>query len=269
MARQLGSLAIGAKIKLGTIYGKKIAWKISDKNHAGYPANSVSLITEKIIKIMAFDAKEAESGDTNRKAVGNNRYLYSNLLQWLNKDNASGWYAAEHGTDAPPTKVNCLGYNGYDNIPGFLNAWTANEKAALLNTTVTVNKPTVDGGEQENVTRKIFLLSCKEVNLTGNIAEGSIHPLFSDEASRVAQPTADAVANSDYTISGLNTTSGWYWWLRSPYVSVSQDARGVSYDGELSGSSVGYGYWGLRKRNWSATQPMGTDAIRWCLTSRL
>ena len=52
MAKALSSLAAGALVKdTGTLYnGKAIVWKIADKNHAGYPANSVTLITERIWK---------------------------------------------------------------------------------------------------------------------------------------------------------------------------------------------------------------------------
>ena len=49
MAKALSSLAVGALVKdTGTLYnGKPIVWKIADKGHTGYPANSVTLITER------------------------------------------------------------------------------------------------------------------------------------------------------------------------------------------------------------------------------
>jgi len=221
MARTLGSLNIGDKVKFGSIYGNPIVWVISDKDHPGYPANSVSLITEKIIKLMAFDAIEASNsnltGNHNGFINGNSRYGYSNILQWLNKD-TSPWYVAQHDADAPPTQGNCLYNNHYDDIPGFLNSWSADEKAALLDTTVDSGYMWGQNGysysTNEKVTSKIFLLSWEEVG--GSAIPTSTHPLFSDNASRVAYPTADAIANSDYKDQNkLGTEMGWDYWLRS------------------------------------------------------
>jgi hypothetical protein len=250
MAKTLGSLAVGAKVKIGTYHGSPIILQISDKDHAGYPANAVSLITERIIRIAMFDGKEAANSDTSRRSYGNNRYQYSNLLQWMNKDGAANaWYAAQHSADAAPTDANSsTGNNGYDDKPGFLNEWSANDKAALLDTTVVVNKASVDGGGQENVTSKVFLLSYAEVGLSGDTAEGTVHQLFASggNAGRVAKPTADAVSSSEYTNSGLNVDSGWYYWCRSPYVSNSYLVRAVYTDGSAGRNHAYHGNVGVR-----------------------
>lgn len=53
MSKTLGSLSVGAKIEVPVLsayqsrFGAKIVFKIADKNHSGYPSNSVTLITEK------------------------------------------------------------------------------------------------------------------------------------------------------------------------------------------------------------------------------
>lgn len=53
MPKTLGSLTVGAKIEVPVLsayqsrFGSKIVFKIADKNHSGYPSNSVTLITEK------------------------------------------------------------------------------------------------------------------------------------------------------------------------------------------------------------------------------
>jgi hypothetical protein len=250
MAKTLGSLNVGDKVKIGTYHNSPIIWKISDKDHAGYPTGAVSLITERIIRIAMFDGKEAQNSDSSRKNYGNNRYQYANLLQWLNKDGAANdWYTAQHSADAAPTDANSsTSNNGYDDKPGFLNEWSANDKAALLNTTVVVNKASVDGGGQENVTSKIFLLSYAEVGLSGDTAEGSVHQLFATggNAGRVAKPTADAVESSEYKNTGLNVNDGWYYWCRTPYVSNSYHVRSVDTDGSTNYLSAYAGNGGAR-----------------------
>lgn len=118
MAKALSTLAVGALVKdTGTLYnGKPIIWKIADRNHAGYPANSVTLITERIISLKCFDAIESGNSDSNRRSYGNNRWIYSNIRRWLNSQAAAGkWYAAQHSADAPPSNANVWSnYNEYD-----------------------------------------------------------------------------------------------------------------------------------------------------------
>lgn len=250
MAQSINNLAVGSKIKFGSIYGSPIVWKVADKNHAGYPSNSLTFVTDKIIKLLPFDAMEASNSDSDRKSYGNNRYLWSNIRQWLNKADAAGsWYQAQHSADAPPSNANVWSnYNEYDVQAGFLNAFTANERAAILNTTLTVAKASIDGGGSETVTDKIFLLSTTEVGLANEngIAEGSILSLFNTSSNRIAQPTAAAVSNSEYTNASLNASSAWYWWLRTPYASHSYVVRFVVTDGTLNYINAYYGSHGLR-----------------------
>ena len=253
MSKTLGSLPNGALVKdTGTLYyGKPIVWKIADKGHTGYPSGSVTLITEKIITLKCVDAKESGNSDTNRRSYGNNRYSLSNIDRWLNSDAAAGrWWAATHSADAAPTNANVWSnYNEYDAQAGFLNSFSANMKAALLNTTITVAKNTVtDGGGSETITRKLFLASTTEVGLANenNIAEGSKLAIFSDNTSRLAYPTAEAVSNSEYKTSGLAAGSPWWWYLRTPYTSNSYYVRSVSADGALSRASAYNGGEGVR-----------------------
>ena len=246
MAKALSTLAVGALVKdTGTLYnGKPIIWKIADKNHAGYPANSVTLITERIISLKAFDGVEAGNSDSNRRSYGNNRWIYANIRQWLNSGAAAGqWYSAQHSADAPPTKANSAGYNGYDGEAGFLAGFSANFLAALLATTHTVGKASVDGGGTETCTDKIFFATCTEVGLSGDHVCGSKLALFSDNASRQAKPTAECVSKSDYTNSSFNANSFWYWWLADAYASSSCSVRNVNFPGELD---VNHAYYGLR-----------------------
>ena len=78
MAKALSSLAVGTLVKdTGTLYnGKPIVWKIADKGHAGYPANSVTLITERIISLKCFDAIESgKGGNAADQSGGDGEYI--------------------------------------------------------------------------------------------------------------------------------------------------------------------------------------------------
>lgn len=261
MAKQLSSLPNGALVKdtSTTYYGQPIIWRVADKNHTGYPANSVTLITDKIIKIAGFDANEPNNANSDRKNYGNNRYRTSNLRQWLNSNGAANsWWTAQNLTDgttntnnkdAAPTTANMDNYNGYDTEAGFMTNLSAEFAAALLTTTLTVAKNMVtDGGSSETVQDKIFLASTTEVGLANenSIAEGATLAIFSDDASRVAYPTSEAVTNSTYTNSSLTTSKGWYWWLRTPYAADSCHVRGVYAGGALGNRNAGHGSGGVR-----------------------
>lgn len=256
MAKALSTLGVGTtfevpvKAAYRSLLGDYVTFKMADKNHAGYPSSAITLITDKILLLQAFDAQEPSNSDGNRKSYGNNRYSFANLLQWLNSNAAAGkWYSAKHSADAPPTTAACAGYNGYDTRAGFLAMLDDNFVAALMNTTVTVAKNTVtDGGSYETVVSKMFLASTTEVGLANEngIAEGSKLALFSDNTSRLAYPTAQCVSNSNYTNGGFNTSSAWYWWLRTPNSAYSYGVRYVHTSGALDDNNAYNGNRGVR-----------------------
>lgn len=69
---KLSDLPVGAKIKdVDTKYnGNVIIWKIADKNHSGYPSNSVTLISENVLDKRAYETTST--------------YKDSRLRIWLN-----------------------------------------------------------------------------------------------------------------------------------------------------------------------------------------
>lgn len=254
MAQLLSALPVGAKVKdPNTKYsGKPIIFQVAAKGHSGYPGNSVTLLTEKIISLKAFDAIEAGNSVSNRRSYGNNRYAHSNIRQWLNSAAAS-WYAAQHSADAPPSSANVwTNHNPYNTEAGFLTNFSQRFRDALLTTSLTVAKNTVtDGGGSEVVSDKVFLLSNTEVGLANenSVAEGSRLALFSagTDASRIAYPTAEAVTASTYKdTTNLLASKPWYYWLRTPYASYSLSARGVNSSGALDYGYAYYGYYGVR-----------------------
>ena len=190
MSQTLGSLPIGAKIKdTNTKFlGEPIVWLKADKDHTDYPINSTTLITEKIIALRAFDAKEPNNTDSNRKNSGNNKYSVSNIDQWLNSDAVAGqWYTAKHEADqAPTTKSTHVSANTYTEDAGFLNGFSSYFKSQLLETTLKVALNTVtDGGDYESITRKIFLASRAETfgAAENSVMEGSLLSIFSENTN--------------------------------------------------------------------------------------
>ena len=253
VGKLLSTLNVGDAVEVPVVsdwqsrFGANIVWKVADKNHSGYPSNSVTLITEKIIQVMAWDAKEPSNSNSERRDSGNNRHIHSNILQWMNSSAMAGnWYSAKHSTDAPPTNANVWNnYNEYDGWASFLAMLDPDFVAELQNTTLTVVKSSTDGGSYETFTAKMFLASTTEVGFANEngIAEGALLALFSDDASRVAYPTAECVSNSEYSNSKFTTSKGWHWWLRTPNSSNACNVRFVRSDGALYFS---YAYGGLR-----------------------
>lgn len=165
MSQALSALAVGATFEVPvksayqSILGQYVTFKMADKGHTGYPSNSITLITDKIIALLPFDAKEPNNSDSNRKSYGNNRFLHSNILQWLNSNAAAGaWYSAQHSADQAPDTTTNVSVNPYASWAGFLAMLDDNFVAALLETTLTVVKNTVtDGGSYETVAAKCSL----------------------------------------------------------------------------------------------------------------
>lgn len=237
MAQKISALPVKAKVRdTKTKYnGVTIGWVIGDKGHAGYPAGAVTLVAERILTLKCFDAIESGGGNS-RNSYGNNRYIYSNIRQWLNKT-GTGWYVQQHSYDRPPSNANVRNnYNEYDAEAGFKTSFGAEMLSAILPTTLVVAKPTCDGGGSETMTDDIFLLSVTEVGLgtENGISEGSVLAMFSDANSLKCMPTSQAVSKSEYTNTSLSASQNWRWWLRSPNARYGDGARSVSSVGSLS-----------------------------------
>lgn len=258
MAQLLSSLPIGTKVKFGkySVNGETaqpIIWLVVAKNHnpnPAYPSNSVTLLTEKIIDLRAFDAIEKTNPEQYRSKTGNNRYSLSNIDQWLNKDSAGGsWYSAQHETDYAPSDTLVTSGTAYVARPGFLNAFTTEEKNAILDTLIRVVIPSIDGGGYEDISRKVFLPSTTEVGLESenNTAEGGRWSYFSSSSSDRATPLTSQAYN--YSLSSVKpslVSSPWHWWLRTPYYTSTQSARLVNDRGEHSSTYCYDGFRGVR-----------------------
>ena len=146
---------------------------------------TITLMTKHIIRKAAFDAKEPNNTDSNRKDKGNNRWSVSNIRQWLSSDGAAGsWWSAQHEYDAPPIAASVSDAAGaYADAPGFLAGFSADVLQHFTDITNTTNLNNVDGGGTETTVDKVFLPSSTEMGYV-NLTEGSQLSKFTDEASR-------------------------------------------------------------------------------------
>lgn len=212
------TLPIGSIVKdKGTKYfGKEIAWRIVDLNHAGYPANSITLIADKGLDIKA----KGSSGN----------YTDSALRSWLNAD-AATWAKSAEAASAE---------NPYNTEVGFLMNFSQAFKNALLTTTVISN-----GLSGSNTNDKVFIPSTQEMGFTTSYSEGTPISYFNSEARRIAQLTPEALANSDTQVAAQGTiTSPWHWWLRTGDYSSNANAGAsamVDKGGGISRATASYG----------------------------
>ena len=174
MAQLLSNLPNRALIKFGkhqvaSETAQPIIWMVVDKNHSGYPANSVTLITQKIIDLRAYDAKEPNNtSNNNARSRGNTDYELSNINAWLNSSASAGnWYTPTHTYDAPPDDTNALYGTSYQSRPGFLYNFTELERFSILSTTLNVKN-------SKKVTTKVFLPSVVEAGGESTNDDGSV-----------------------------------------------------------------------------------------------
>ena len=248
----LSSLPIGAKIKVPhSVMGNVIFLK-ADQNHTGYPENSTTLITDELILLRAFDAKEPNNTDSNRQQYGNDRYSVSNIDHWLNSTASAGqWYSTQHSTDQSPNSTSVVGRNPYDTDAGFLNGFDARFIEAIQDTTITVAQPTADGGETDTLTRKVFLPSYAELfnKAENSIMEGSLLQYFQENtnAIRIAKiSTYAAEDNNNKGSDSITAGTALHYWMRTPNSPYSYYVRTVTSNGELGGNYPYSGCGGVR-----------------------
>ena len=226
MAQLLSNLPVGAKIKFGkySVNGETaevVKWVVVARNHSGYSANSVTLITEGVIDLRCFDAAEPTSPDTSSKSNGLARYKLSNIRQWLNSKVASGWYSSQHTYDQAPSADYTTDGTAYVNRPGFLNAFRDNEISAIIST------PIVYYDHQDGLVTlsdKVFLPSYREITgeNSGNFnLEGTQWEYFQNHTTLVPL-TSQAFVNSNATQKLHPDKGKWLWLTRSANESGSK-----------------------------------------------
>lgn len=211
----LSSLASGTKVKLGKWNNNDLQWKIARDTSD----QSIRLVLEptsvSLLGNMQYDAPEPSNSDGSRKRYGNNRYIYSNIHQWLNATKATGWYVAQHSADATPA---------YSSSPGFLNGWSENHIAVLDRATLTTSRTNIDGGGTETFVARVALISTTELGLQSGTGGGRLD-IFNSDGDR---------------------STGASYWTRTPHPSNSHVAHQVTSVGTLNNVNGVYSAYGVR-----------------------
>lgn len=157
----------------------RIEFEVVGVNHhtSDEHPTTITLMTKNVLRKAAFDAKEPNNPNSNRKNYGNNRWSVSNIRQWLNSSGAAGsWWTAQHEYDAAPIPDNVSRADGaYAVDPGFLAGFSENILQHFTDITNITSKPPPDGGGSEYTVDKVFLPSLTEMGFNNNnsTAEGS------------------------------------------------------------------------------------------------
>lgn len=201
--QRITELPSGSKVKLGKWNNTDLQWKVardtSDQSiRLVLEPTSVSLLGNKM-----YDNKEPSNSNSDRRNYGNNRYIYSNIHQWLNATKATSWYTAQHSADAAPD---------YSNQAGFLSGWSENHIAALDRATLTTSRASIDGGGTETFVARVALISTTELGLQSGTGGGRLD-IFNSNGDR---------------------STGAKYWTRTHYHSDSYNAYRVESDGALN-----------------------------------
>ena len=194
------------------------------KDHDG--VGTITLLTKYVLTTMAFDVEEPKHKNKNIQDYGNNRYKWSNLLQWLNSDAPEGeWYKPQHAKDEIVCEYSLV-LTDYTTKPGLLYGFSDEFKNQL----VTVNKRTkkntvLYNGKSESVLSKVFLLSATEVGIPAYEND--------DENDRTYEYFQQ---NDDKRIARLvsdENNKSYEYWLRTPDVGSSHKVFTVCKSGVM------------------------------------
>ena len=232
MPQKLSNLPVGAKVKFGkhqiaSETAESISWIVADKNHSGYPADSVTVITQELIDILPYDAKE---GSTYQ--YGNPNYALSNIHQWLNSSASAGnWYSPTHANDVAPTNSTTYNAGGYQSRAGFLYNFTDKERSLLLPTTITNQ---LGNDVSTTITAKVFLPSEWELLGKGQVEDNSSQLSYFSSKFAVTSLTAQAYTYCPSSSKPASDTSYYQYYTRSTVGGSENKVRCVNENGLVS-----------------------------------
>lgn len=201
-----------------------VAFNVATPADSNY-THSMTLMPHDCLESLMFDNKEPNNSNSYRQDYGNNRYLHSNIRQWLNSNGEAGnWWTAQHSSDAAPDYATTKA--------GFMSYFDSDFLSVIGKTKIRTAKNTVsDGGGYEEISDDYFYLpSTTEVGLANenSIAEGTLFPYFDSSAKRIKYYNG----------------SKQYWWLRTPNSAHTVRVHDVNTSGALS-SNYAYSSYGI------------------------
>ncbi|HEX3028785.1 MAG TPA: TIR domain-containing protein [Clostridia bacterium] len=242
-------LKTGDYIRFGTYNGQPIQWRVINLDKAAAPL----LLTDNIISIKGFDAKEANSTDEKRKKFGSNLWINSNIREWLNSASRTVNYST-----SPPAKEGLCYKNEFNSEPGFLTNFSAGELKLIKPCSRSVilpvpEKDMKDAGKElysfgyagiiteaienfdkafsKTVQDKVFLLSVKEAK----------EYVFDRGWSLKAVPTVQAEerdVSHEFNLLKKETEGYWMWWLSTPCATGSYCEYYVDEHGEIGNTDA-------------------------------
>lgn len=255
------TLAVGDYVTYGSYYGQPILWRVIQTDGSGNPV----LFAERLISIKAFDAKGGYHGEFNRLTMGSNLWLNSNIRQWLNSDQSNQGNDVIDWTQNDPNSTNMMyGYNPYATEKGFLadGNFTEIERALIKPLTHKVLLSSMDLGLRNggsalhgdhasleyavwnydssayfhNVTDHVFFLSVKQLK----------EWVYDRGYPVTAKPTAQALANSNYSEAGMSVDDVWQYYLNTPLANSTMNVRMVFPDGQIYSNAANVPGTGIR-----------------------
>ncbi len=262
------TLQVGDYIQFGKYNDAQILWRVINKNSTtGDPI----LLADRILTIKAIDAKGSyHAGNSIRVSEGSNFYKDSNIRQWLNSSSPNSGSNTIDWIQNDPTAANMRnGFNPYSTEKGFLadgNFTTAERNwiKPLMHTVLLagVDQAKKDGGTKnhtlnltlstvvqnydtdayyQNVSDLVFLLSVKQFKEWVYDNAGSLGSNYYQ-----AKPTPQAVLQSTYKPTTLNSDKNFSYWLNTPLAEDSAMVRYVHTDGYVSSASSNVDFLGVR-----------------------